>query len=258
MQKEYAAQIWPFREYFGQDMPGTLARIAQLGFSGVELCRWFNWTDVFDKWPAEEIKTVSQSLGLNIVSSHISYPIIFEENLDELIQFCHTVGMNYAMVASVPEELAQTREEILRVVERFNCAATILKSAGISIGYHNHGFDFKPLVDDGSLPWDIFFDNTNPEVVMQVDIGNALQGGADPIYYLKKYPGRARLVHLKEFSAEKPPEAIGDGTVDWAQLFEVCEKYHQPEFYIIEQEEKEYDPWNSAKRSLAYLRENGW
>lgn len=257
MQKEYATQIWPFREFFGKDMPATFERIAELGFAGVELCRWFNWTDMFDKWPAENILSNSQSTGVKVISSHISYPIIFEENLDDLIQFCHIVGMKYAMVASVPEEFARTRDDILSVVEKFNFAAATLKSEGIRIGYHNHGFDFKPLVEDGSLPWDIFFDNTDPEVVMQVDIGNALQGGADPIHYLKKYPGRARLVHLKEFSAENPPEAIGDGDVDWKQVFEVCDEYHQPEWYIIEQEEKEYDPWKSAKRSLAYLRETG-
>ena len=258
MQKDYATQIWPFRESFGKDMPGTLERIAKLGFVGVELCRWFNWTDMFDKWPAEDILAVSQSVGVKIASSHISYATIFEENLDELIQFCRAVGMNYAIVASVPEEQAKSRDAVLGIAQVFNKAADVLKSEGIKIGYHNHGFDFKPLPEEGSLPWDLFFENTDPEIVMQVDIGNALQGGADPIFYLKKYPGRAKLVHLKEFSAEKPPEAIGDGEVDWEQVFEICDELHQPEWYIIEQEEKAYDPWESAERSLAYLREKGW
>ncbi len=258
MQKEYATQIWPFREYFGQDMPATLERIAELGFSGVELCRWFNWTDMFDKWTAEEILGVSRSVGLKVVSSHISYPTIFEENLDNLIQFCRTVGMSYAIVASVPEEQANSVDAVLGIANIFNKAAQVLKSEGIQVGYHNHGFDFKPLPEDGSLPWDLFFDHTDSAVIMQVDIGNAHQGGADPIHYLKKYPGRAKLVHLKEFSTDKPPAAIGDGDVDWAQVIEVCDALHQPEWYIIEQEEKEYDPWQSAERSLAYLRENGW
>lgn len=257
-QKDYATQIWPFREYFGQDMPATLTRIAKLGFAGVELCRWFHWTDMFDKWSANEIQKVCDDIGLKVVSAHISFPTIAEDNLDELIEFAHKVGMNYAVVAAVPEELVTTRTEVLGVADQFNQAAARLKQEGISIGYHNHGFDFKPLAEDGGLPWDIFFDNTDPEVVMQVDIGNALHGGADPIHYLKKYPGRARMVHLKEFSAQKPPAAIGDGEVDWLQVFEVCEELHQPDWYIIEQEEKEYNPWESAENSLKYLRKIGW
>jgi sugar phosphate isomerase/epimerase len=256
--KDYATQIWPFRNFFGKDMPDTLQHIAEMGFAGVELCRWFNWTDMFDKWPADDIADVCQRVGLSVVSSHVSYPTIFEENLDELVSFCHKVGMKYAIVASVPEEVANSRDAVLEVAEKFNTAAATLKPEGIRVGYHNHGFDFKPLPEAGDLPWDVFFDNTDPDVVMQVDIGNALRGGADPIHYLKKYPGRASLVHLKEYSPKKPPEAIGDGEVDWEQVFQVCEDLHQPDWYIIEQEEEEYDPWVSAEISLKYLRALGW
>ena len=256
--KVFATQIWPFREYFGADMAGTLERIADSGFVGVELCRWYNWTDMFDKWAAEDILAACQRVGIQVVSSHVSYPMIFEENLDELARFCHTVGMKYAIVAAVQEEQMGSREAILGVAALFNAAAEALKPEGIRIGYHNHDFDFKPLPEDGGLPWDVFFDNTDPEVVMQIDIGNALQGGADPIRYLKKYPGRARLVHLKEYAADKPPGAIGDGEVNWKDVREVCEELHQPDWYIIEQEEKEYDPWVSAIRSLDYLRGMGW
>ena len=56
--KDYATQIWPFREDFGKDMPATLEKLAEMGFAGVELCRWFDWTDLFDKWPAEELRAV--------------------------------------------------------------------------------------------------------------------------------------------------------------------------------------------------------
>jgi sugar phosphate isomerase/epimerase len=166
--------------------------------------------------------------------------------------------MRFAIVAAVPEEQMNSRDAVLGVVEIFNTAAEALKTEGIQVGYHNHGFDFKPLPEDEGLPWDIFFDNTAPEIVMQIDVGNALQGGADPIYYLEKYPGRARLVHLKEYAASHPPAAVGDGEVNWKDVFRVCETLHQPDWYFIEQEEKEYDPWESAERSLAYLRKMGW
>lgn len=258
MPKNFATQIWPFREDYAADMPATLDRLAQSGFAGVELCRFYHWTDMFDKWSAEEIRTASRQAGIRIISSHVSYPTILPENLPDLIRFCHTVEMSYAIVAAVPEDQANTRDLVLRVADRFNAAAAALASEGIRIGYHNHGFDFKPLPESGELPWDLFFANTDPAIIMQVDTGNACKGGADPLEYLRQYPGRARLVHLKEYDPATPPEAIGDGVIDWNTVMQLSEEHHQPEWYIIEQEEKEYDPWTSAQRSLDYLRSLGW
>jgi sugar phosphate isomerase/epimerase len=237
-------------------MPATLEKIKAMGFSGVELCRWYDWTDMFDKWTAEEIKDVSQRLGLDIVSAHIPYYMIKPNRLDELTGFCDQVGMSFAIVASLPEAQFESKDALLEVAASFNRAAALLESKDIQVGYHCHGGDFKPV--EGEIPWEILFDNTSPEVVMQLDIGNARHGGADPNHYLEKYPGRATLVHIKEYDSEKPAAAVGDGEIDWPQVMELCEDLHQPVWYIIEQEEEEFDPWYCAKQSLNYLRSIGW
>jgi sugar phosphate isomerase/epimerase len=254
--KDYATQIWPFREAFGKDMPGTLEKIAETGFSGVELCRWFNWTDMFDKWTAAEIQEASKQAALEITGSHVPFFMILKERLDELTEFCGVVGMRFAVVASLPGECFASKAALLETASVFNKAATILGPRGIRIGYHCHGNDFKAV--EGAIPWEVLFDNTSPDVIMQLDIGNARQGGADPIYYLKKYPGRATLVHLKEYDPQTPPAAIGDGEIDWPEVMALCENLHQPVWYIIEQEEKLYNPWTSAERSLHYLHSIGW
>lgn len=254
--KDYATQIWPFRTHFGSDMPGTLEKIAEMGFAGVELCRWFDWTDKFDKWTAEEIQEASDSVDLKIVGSHIPYYMIQPDKLDELVAFCDVVGMKFAMVASLPDDRFSSKSALLEVADRFNQAAAALKTDGIQVGYHCHGGDFKPV--EGEIPWEILFDNTDSAVVMQLDIGNTLQGGADPVHYLKKYPGRATLVHLKEYDSKKKPDAVGDGEVNWKDVLALCEELHQPVWYIIEQEEKEYDPYYSAEKSVKYLRSIGW
>jgi sugar phosphate isomerase/epimerase len=254
--KDYSTQIWPFRKDFGADMTTTLEKIAEMGFAGVELCRWFDWTDMFDKWAADEIKDVSERVSLKIVSAHIPYYMLQPDKLDELAAFCGVLGMKFAMVASLPAEQFSSKSALLQVADRFNQAAAALKSDGIQVGYHCHGGDFKPV--EAEIPWEILFDNTDSNVVMQLDIGNALHGGADPIHYLKKYPGRATLIHLKEYDSKKAPDAVGDGEVDWDEVMVLCEKLHQPVWYIIEQEEEEYDPWYSAEKSLKYLRSIGW
>jgi sugar phosphate isomerase/epimerase len=254
-QKQLATQIWPFREDFGKDMPGTLAKLAELGFVGVELCRWFTWTDMFDKWSPTELVAASEQAGINLLSTHMPSYMLEADRLNELTEFCDAVGMKYAMVASLPPEQMASKEILQGMAATFNAAAASLKSTGIRVGFHAHGPDFKPV--EGAVPWEILFDNTSDDFIMQMDIGNCLSGGGDPIYYLKKYPGRASLVHIKEFGAGQPAEAIGDGVVDWGEVYTVCENLHQPEWYILEQEEKEFNPWTSAEKSLKYLRAAG-
>ena len=134
--KEFATQIWPFREDFGKDMTSTLEKLANMGFAGVELCRWFNWTDMFDKWPAEELRDVSQRVGIEIVSAHIPSYILQADRLDELAQFADIVGMKYAMVASLPPEQMASKAVLLEMAEAFNQAAASLKPKGLQIGFH--------------------------------------------------------------------------------------------------------------------------
>jgi len=249
--KNIATQIWPFRVDYGADMPGTLAKIAGMGFTGVELCRWFDWVDHFDKWSVDEIKTACVNAGLNAISTHIPYYMVAQDRLDELSAFCENLGMKYAMVASLPKTCFASKGDLLGVADIFNLAVESLSSTGIRVGYHCHWEDFKKV--DGEVPWEILFDNTVQNFIMQLDTGNALSGGADPVHYLEKYPGRAVLVHLKEFSASGPSEAVGDGDVDWYGVLDVSMKLHHPDWYIIEQEEKDFNPWASAEKSLAFL-----
>ena len=107
------------------------------------------------------------------------------------------------------------------------------------------------------MPWDTFFGNTSPEVVMQMDTGNALHGGGDPVHFLKRYPGRATTVHLKEYSATNDSALIGEGDVDWDELFNTCETIGGTEWYIVEQESYAYPPLECVKRCLENLRRMG-
>jgi sugar phosphate isomerase/epimerase len=251
-EKMFAIQIWTLREAFGEDMPATLEAIKEMGYQGVELCRWYDWTDMFDKWSAEEIKAVCERIGLKVVSSHVPYTMIQEDRLAELVEFSRVVGMDYAVVASLPEELTRSGIAWWEAATQFNKAAASLKAEGIRIGYHNHGIEFQPI--KGQIPWDIFFENTDPKVIMQLDIGNVLSGGGDPYDYLEKYPGRATLVHMKDYAAEQEIRVLGDGEVDWDRVFDLCDRFQHPEWYIVEQESQTETPFESAKLSLQYLK----
>jgi sugar phosphate isomerase/epimerase len=85
---------------------------------------------------------------------------------------------------------------------------------------------------------------------MQLDTGNCMQGGGDPVAILKKYPGRSLTIHLKEYSKTNPKALIGQGDVKWKEVFEVCETTGGTQYYILEEESGAYQPLESAKLSI--------
>ena len=149
----------------------------------------------------------------------------------------------------------QSRAAWLETTQLMNEAAERAAPAGMKVGYHNHGVEFQPM--EGELPWDTFFANTKPEVVMQLDFGNALHGGGNPIPYVERYPGRATTVHLKEYSATNDKALIGEGDVNWQQLFALCESKGGTEWYIVEQESYAYPPLECVDKCLQNLRKMG-
>jgi len=110
---------------------------------------------------------------------------------------------------------------------------------------------------EGELPWDTLFGNTTDDVIMQFDTGNALHGGAQAAPFLRRYPGRARTVHLKEYSATNDAALIGEGDVPWAEVFELCETIGGTEWYIVEQESYAYPPLECVRRCLQALKAMG-
>ena len=101
------------------------------------------------------------------------------------------------------------------------------------------------------------FGNTRAEVVMQLDTGNMYHGGAEPLGFLQKYPGRAQLVHLKEHSSTDDKALIGEGEVEWERVFEICETSGGTEWYIVEQESYAFSPLDCVERCLNNLQQMG-
>ena len=148
-------------------------------------------------------------LGLKCCGTHIRIDTLLGDALPATVEFNQILGNKYLIVPGLAEEYRNSRAAWLRTAGIFNEIAERLKPYGMLTGYHNHFIEFQPM--DGELPWDTFFGNARQDVIMQVDIGNALHGGGDPIPYLARYPGRAITVHLKEYSATDKLAILGEG-----------------------------------------------
>jgi sugar phosphate isomerase/epimerase len=194
-------------------------------------------------------------LGLRVAGTHISINTLLGDELKKTVAFNKTLGNRFLIVPWLPDEWRGSKAAWLRTARLFNEIARKVKPQGMRVGYHNHAMEFQPI--EGELPWDIFFGSTVSDVVMQLDTGNAMQGKVSPdgvLEILKRYPGRAVTVHLKEFSSENEKALIGEGEMKWKEFFKLCEAIGGTEWYIVEQESYAYQPIECARRCIKNLR----
>ena len=243
-----AVQLYSVRKDCERDLAGTLAAIARMGYDGVEFAGYYGRS-------AETLRAMVDDLGLRVAGTHIGLDTLLGDQLAETIAFNQVLGNRFLIVPGLAEARRNSRAAWRETAGVFNEIAAQLADVGMVTGYHNHAIEFAPM--DGELPWDTFFANTRQEVVMQVDIGNALHGGGDPIPYIARYPGRAVTVHLKEYSATNPEALVGEGDVDWGQVFDLCESVGGTEWYIVEQESYPVAPLECVDRCLQALRGMG-
>ncbi len=241
-------QLYSVREDCARDLPGVIKAVAKMGYQGVEFAGYYNY-------PAADLKKMLDDNNLQCCGTHIGLDTLLGENLSKTVEFNLTLGNRFVIVPGLAEERRNSAAAWKNTAAVFNGIAGTLKPHGLRTGYHNHMIEFSPM--DGQLPWDIFFGSTDKEVVMQFDTGNALHGGADAAPFLGKYPGRATTVHLKEFSKTNDKALIGEGDVNWQEIFRLCETIGGTEWYIVEQESYAHPPLECVRKCLENLRKMG-
>ena len=240
-------QLYSVRHACGKDLPAVLEAVGKMGYEGVEFAGYYGRT-------AEELRKLLDQNGLKCCGTHTRLDALTGEALGGTVEFNRTLGNKYLIVSGMPHSYSESVQTIKDTARVYNEVAGQIKEHGMRVGYHAHGGDFKKV--DGRPAWDIFFQSTGPEVVMQLDIGNCIGGGGDPSATLRRFPGRSATVHLKEYGG--PPEAvIGEGEVDWKQVFEICETVGGTQWYIVEHERPGGDPLKDVARCLKNLRKMG-
>lgn len=241
-------QLWSVRQLCQKDLEGTLAGLAKIGYQGVEFAGYYNRT-------AKELRKLLDDNGLRCCGTHTGIQTLLGDELGRTIEFNQVLGNPYLIVPSLPEKYRSSRQAWLDTAKLFAELAEKVKPHKMRVGYHNHAVEFKPM--EGEIPWDLFFSHTPKEVVMQIDTGNCMGGGGDPVAYVRKFPGRAITVHIKEHSATRRDAIIGEGDVKWREFFEACESVGGTEWYIVEEESGAYPGLEAVRRSLENLRKMG-
>jgi len=251
-----ALQLYSVREAMKEDVPGTLRKVAQMGYEGVEFAGYYDYS-------AEELRKMLDDNGLVCCGAHLGINTLLGEELEKTAEFNWILGNPYLICPGLPGEYTGSRDNWRRTAELFNDISEKCRKLNCWIGYHNHHTEFTPL--DGEMPWDTFFSNTVYDVIMQLDTGNALRGGAHVAPFVERYPYRALTVHLKPYSLELGKEdpaqgykpLIGDDSIPWPELFRLLETIGGARWYIVEYESDLYPPLEAVELCLKRLKDMG-
>ena len=249
-------ELYSVRHDLQNDVRGTLKAVAEMGYEGVEFAG-------APQHSAEELRAILDEVGLVCCGWHTPFNLVQDDTLADTIAFNKTLGNPYIIIPGLPGEWQGSHANWLKSAKFFNELAEKLAPHGMMTGYHNHHVEFQPL--DGEIPWNTFFSNTDERVIMQLDMGNALYGGADLVSILERYPGRAVTVHLKPYSREAGKEEphlgfrpiIGEDDVPWEDIFRICESTGGTRWYIVEYESDAYPPLEAVERCLKALKAMG-
>ncbi|MCS7201963.1 MAG: sugar phosphate isomerase/epimerase [Dictyoglomus sp.] len=238
-----ALQLYSVRKECEKDFEKTIKEISEMGYEGVEFAGYYGKS-------ANELKKILNKYNLKVAGTHIPINTLIGDELEKTVEFNYILENKYLIIPSLPEEYTKDKKGWEKAIELINEISSKLRSYKMILGFHNHSIEFQRL--NGETFWNFFFDNVNEDVVMQLDTGNAMNGGADPIEILRRYLKRAKTIHLKEYPLTS--RAIGEGIINWKEIFDICEKEGKTEWYIVEYENPSFPPLESVRLCLENIK----
>ncbi len=255
--------LYTVRDAMTKDPKGTLKAVADAGYAYVEAA---NYADgkFYGMTPAE-FKSYLETLGLTAKSAHMG--MVNMENADQLIEDVKAAGISYFVIPVPPMGMftfdQATRSMAMKgtaddLVKIMNTLGEKCHNAGISLLYHNHDFEFKPLAD-GTVIEDVLLEKCNPEFVnFQMDLFWVTKAEVDPLSYFNRYPGRFKSWHVKDMSTEGVFAPVGTGTIDFKRILKAKKKSGM-KYYLVEQDNTfGLDPLEAIKISHEGLKEIGF
>ena len=239
MEKRYL-QLYSIKDETAKDFKAALKKVKEAGYTGVE------FAGNYGNMTAPELKAFLAELGLEAISAHIVSDMV-AQNLD----FCAELGLKYIID---PWANMSTDEEAEAFAQKLNATGKLCKEKGITFGYHNHAHEFDKSKDGTFM--DTLAVNTDPDLVcFQLDVGWVVNAGHDPVAFINKYPGRTKLIHVKEWDKEKEwVVAMGKGSVDWPAVRDAALANNAEGFVVEREDDYAGSIYTCIEEDCAYLK----
>lgn len=239
-------ELYTVRGLTRADMPGTLARLAEIGYKEVEFHAYFGKSNA-------EIRDLLARNGLTSPSMHMGFDVM-KRDWDRTIDDALAKGHQNIIVPSPPDGVGKSIESWKRTADEFNAAGARARARGLGFGYHNHYSEFAPI--DGQVPYDLLVASTDPKsVFFQLDVCWMVRGGGDPKAYMRRFPDRFAMLHIKDLGPAPAYRQVdlGAGTIDFAGILrQDLELKHLVKHVYVEHDEPA-DPMLFARKAYDYM-----
>lgn len=214
-------QLWSVQEAMKDNYMGTLEKIAEMGYSGVEFAG-------FGGFSAEQIKEKLDQTGLKPSGAHVPIEEL-RSNIDSVIEYHKKIG-NRNIIC--PGAGFESRAEAEALREEFLGFNEKLSENGMIFAYHNHAHE---IVDfDGECALDIMLGDER--LNYELDTFWTEYAKADTVRYLKKIGKRCPFVHLKDMNEKNESTIYGTGILNNKEIIKAAREYCNPQWFVIEWE----------------------
>jgi sugar phosphate isomerase/epimerase len=261
LQLPLGLQLYTVGDALRRDFTQAIQAVADIGYRAVECGLTISGRD------AAALKSTFNDLGLRWESAHVAGNEL-KDDLAKTIDTAHAVGLNYLVCAFPPfpasikqAMTATTLGDWKANADAFNKIGEQTRAAGIRFAYHNHNIEFRDF--GGVTGYDTLLAETDPGLVkLELDCGWMVSAGYDPVDYLKRYPGRYAMLHLKDLLPDHIPNTnlkmtgteVGRGIIDWRRLLREADRAGVRGLYVEQEPPFAVSSLDSVHDSYRYLR----
>jgi sugar phosphate isomerase/epimerase len=249
--KKIGLQLYSVRDDMGKDPVSTLQKVAAMGYYSLETASYDDKSGkIYGESPLDFKKRV-EDLGMKLNSCHLGGPNYTKETHAAAMEWWKKAiedhvktGMKFMIKPGMkwPDKL----DELKIQMDYFNMIGDMVSASGMQFGFHNHNHEFTKIED--KVIYDFMINNTDPKkVCFEMDVYWVMKGGCSPVEYMKKYPNRIKLLHIKD---EK--EIGASGLLDFKAIFEEGYAIGMKD-YFVEVERYDFEPVVSVQKSYDFL-----
>ncbi|WP_242964982.1 sugar phosphate isomerase/epimerase family protein [Scatolibacter rhodanostii] len=268
-----AVQVYSVRDDAEKDFKGTMQKLKEMGYEGVELAGLYGLS-------GKEVRAILDEVGIKAISAHVPFQLLttdLENTLNEYVE----IGVDYIAIPYLSEEDRPGAAKFEENLEKMKEIGKACKEKGMTMLYHNHDFEFIKM-PNGQYGLDYIYSTIGADILeTEIDTCWVKVSGEDPADFLKKYTGRAPVVHLKDFYKEgkaanmyeligtevkKEAEAegkfefrpVGSGMQDFPSI--LAASLEAGSKWVVVEQDQTYDipALEAVKMSREYLKTLGW
>jgi len=253
----FGIQLWSVKMALDKDPMGVLKLLSKSGYKKVE--SFEGMKGMFWGMKNTEFKKVMDDLGMNIISSHCNDTGDFK-SFERKAAEAGEIGMKYLICAHKGPQ--KSIDNFKQFADEFNECGKIAKKHGLRFAYHNHDYSFIPM--NGIVPQDVMMENTDKDIVdFEMDLYWTRVADIDPVAYMKRYPNRFKLVHVKDLVKTNTAIGhesciIGQGTIDYKTLLPLVAKEGVQHMYAEQEDYRGTNELDAAVADAAYMKTLKW